>query len=133
MNSKTKTAIITGGGSGLGLATAKKFVENDIKTILSAWEKKGATNDDLKKFKATYQSNLYNQLSTVQGKGSSLASFFTLAKNANNIKPEMQRYLQVTTQDVMRVYEKYIKNKRKWKRGRERDRVRKRDRVCVCM
>jgi NAD(P)-dependent dehydrogenase (short-subunit alcohol dehydrogenase family) len=34
MNSNTKTAIITGGGSGLGLATAKKFVENNIKTII---------------------------------------------------------------------------------------------------
>jgi len=34
MNAQTKTAIITGGGSGLGLAAAKKFVENDIKTII---------------------------------------------------------------------------------------------------
>lgn len=34
MSTKIKTAIITGGGSGLGLATAKKFVENNIKTII---------------------------------------------------------------------------------------------------
>jgi NAD(P)-dependent dehydrogenase (short-subunit alcohol dehydrogenase family) len=34
MNSKIKTAIITGGASGLGLATAKKFVENQIRTII---------------------------------------------------------------------------------------------------
>jgi len=34
MNPTTKTAIITGGASGLGLATAKKFVENNIKTII---------------------------------------------------------------------------------------------------
>jgi len=34
MDQKIKTAIITGGASGLGLATAKKFVENNIKTII---------------------------------------------------------------------------------------------------
>jgi NAD(P)-dependent dehydrogenase (short-subunit alcohol dehydrogenase family) len=34
MNLKNKTAIITGGASGLGLATTKKFVENQIKTII---------------------------------------------------------------------------------------------------
>src|ERR1700733_10027116 len=34
MDSINKTAIITGGASGLGLATAKKFVENNIQTII---------------------------------------------------------------------------------------------------
>ncbi|HMG10781.1 MAG TPA: SDR family oxidoreductase [Mucilaginibacter sp.] len=34
MTSKTKLAIITGGASGLGLATTKKFIENNIQTII---------------------------------------------------------------------------------------------------
>lgn len=34
MDKKTKLAIVTGGASGLGLATAKKLVENGIKTII---------------------------------------------------------------------------------------------------
>jgi NAD(P)-dependent dehydrogenase (short-subunit alcohol dehydrogenase family) len=34
MNFKIKTAIITGGASGLGLAATKKFVENQIRTII---------------------------------------------------------------------------------------------------
>jgi NAD(P)-dependent dehydrogenase (short-subunit alcohol dehydrogenase family) len=34
MKSGNKLAIITGGGSGLGLATAKKFTENNILTII---------------------------------------------------------------------------------------------------
>lgn len=34
MNLKAKTAIITGGASGLGLATTKKFTEAGIKTII---------------------------------------------------------------------------------------------------
>jgi len=34
MNPKAKTAIVTGGASGLGLATTKKFTEAGIKTII---------------------------------------------------------------------------------------------------
>lgn len=34
MNPNLKIAIVTGGASGLGLATAKKFVENSIRTII---------------------------------------------------------------------------------------------------
>lgn len=34
MESKTKLAIVTGGASGLGLATAKKFIEQGIRTII---------------------------------------------------------------------------------------------------
>ena len=34
MIQKTKLAIVTGGASGLGLATTKKLVENNIKTII---------------------------------------------------------------------------------------------------
>ncbi len=34
MNFKIKTAIITGGASGLGLAATKKFVENHVRTII---------------------------------------------------------------------------------------------------
>jgi NAD(P)-dependent dehydrogenase (short-subunit alcohol dehydrogenase family) len=34
MNLKAKTAIVTGGASGLGLATTKKFTEAGIKTII---------------------------------------------------------------------------------------------------
>ena len=86
-------------------------IKKELDSVLAAWEKKGATDDDLKKFKAQYQSSLYNQLSTVQGKGASLASYFTLSGNANNLKEEMKRYLSITKADVMRVYTTYIKNK----------------------
>ncbi|HEY2583712.1 MAG TPA: SDR family oxidoreductase [Mucilaginibacter sp.] len=34
MNVKTKTVVITGGASGLGLAATKKFVENGFKTVI---------------------------------------------------------------------------------------------------
>jgi zinc protease len=86
-------------------------IEQELGKVLSAWEQKGANEDDIKKFRSIYQSNLYNELSTVQGKGAKLASYFTLTGNPDNIKEEMKRYLSVSTADVMRVYNTYIKGK----------------------
>ncbi len=91
--------------------TALGEVEKEIKKTLEEWEKKGATDDDLVKFKAQYQSNLYNRLSTVQGKGAALASYYTIAGDAGYIKKDIERYLKVTKEDIMRVYNAYIKNK----------------------
>lgn len=86
-------------------------IEKQVKAVLAEWEKKGATDDDIAKFKAQYQSNLYNQLSTVQGKGSILAANYTLTKDANFLKKDIQRYMAITKADVMHVYTTYIKNK----------------------
>src|SRR5690606_25720565 len=85
--------------------------EKDLRAALSEWEKKGVTDDDLVKFKAQFQSNLYNKLSTVQGKGAQLASFYTLAGNPNFIKEEIKRYMTLTKEDVMAVYNTFIKGK----------------------
>lgn len=91
--------------------TALSEIEKDLQTILADWEKTGVTEDDLIKFKAQFQSNLYNRLTTVQGKGSTLAAYYTLAGDANYLKKEIQRYMSLTRADVMAAYEKYIKNK----------------------
>jgi NAD(P)-dependent dehydrogenase (short-subunit alcohol dehydrogenase family) len=44
MNKKIQVAIVTGGASGLGLATAKKFVENNIRTIIIGRNEKNLTD-----------------------------------------------------------------------------------------
>jgi zinc protease len=82
-----------------------------LKTTLDNWEKTGVTDDDLIKFKAQYQTQILNSLSTVQGKGATLASNFTLAGDANYIKKEIARHMSLTKADVMNAYTTYIKNK----------------------
>ncbi|MCZ8284794.1 MAG: insulinase family protein, partial [Bacteroidia bacterium] len=88
---------------------------SDIETLLNEtlaqWEKTGATNDDIKKYKAFYQTGLYDVLATVGGKGKRLAAYQTYANNPNYIKTEMAENLKVTKEDVMRVYNTYIKGK----------------------
>lgn len=87
----------------------------DIETLLNQtladWEKTGATDDDINKYKATYQSNLYEGLATVQGKGKQLAAYQTYANNPNYLKTELANNLKVTKADVMRVYNTYLKGK----------------------
>jgi zinc protease len=86
-------------------------MEKEMQKVLAEWEKKGATDDDIAKFKASYESRIYNRLSTVQGKGASLAAYYTFTGNANQIKKDLERYKKVTKADVMRVYNTYIKGK----------------------
>jgi zinc protease len=87
------------------------MIDSLVQASLSQFEKRGVTDDDLKKFKATFEAQMVNSLASVQGKGSLLASNQTFTGNPNYIKNEIERYNKVTKEDVMRVYNKYIKNK----------------------
>ena len=82
-----------------------------IKSSLSEFEKKGATDEDLKKFKANYESRTIQSLSSVRGKGAQLAAYQTFTGNANQIKKDLERYMKITKEDVTRVYNQYIKGK----------------------
>lgn len=82
-----------------------------IRSTLVEFEKRGVTDDDLKKFKATFESMTVNSLSSVQGKSSMLAAYQTFVNDPNYIRKEIEHYNNVTREDVMRVYNKYIKNK----------------------
>jgi len=63
MDPKLKLAVVTGGASGLGLATVKKFVENNIRTIIIGRNEKNlaetaATMGDLCSYKQFDLGNL---------------------------------------------------------------------------
>ncbi len=82
-----------------------------IKDALNEFEKRGVTDEDIEKFKSTYESRTINGLASVSGKASRLAEFQTFTGNPNMIGKLLDMYMHVTKEDVMRVYEKYIKNK----------------------
>ena len=86
-------------------------IEKELKTTLENWEKTGATDEDIEKFKASFQSSLYDGLATVQGKGAQLAAYYTFTGDGNYLKKEIAAYLKITKADIMRVYNTYIKGK----------------------
>ncbi len=85
--------------------------EKEIYQILEEFEKTGVTDYDVEKFKVSMESNFINGLASVSGKVSQLASYQTFLDNPNGIAGDLKRYQNITKEDVLRVYNKYIKGK----------------------
>ncbi|MES1197758.1 MAG: pitrilysin family protein [Chitinophagaceae bacterium] len=82
-----------------------------VRASLDSFEQRGVTDEDLKKFKGGYESQLISGLESVAGKVRQLASYQTFAGNPNKVSEEIRDYNAVTKEDVMRVYNQYIKGK----------------------
>ncbi len=82
-----------------------------VKKSLADFEAKGVTDEDLKRFKGSSESQFVNQLASVSGKASQLAYAQTLTGNPNQIPHEIAEINAVTKEDVMRVYNQYVKGK----------------------
>lgn len=82
-----------------------------LNNALDSFEVRGVTDEDIAKFKGGYESQLINGLQSVGGKVSQLAAFETFAGNPNMLGELLKRHQAVTKEDVMRVYNKYIKYK----------------------
>jgi len=86
-------------------------MQTELKNALTEFEKRGVTDDDLEKFKNSYESQTINRLASVDGKVAQLAAYQTFTGNPNMTGKLLNMYKSVTKQDVMRVYNQYIKNK----------------------
>jgi zinc protease len=80
-----------------------------LTNALEAFEKRGVTDDDIEKFKGGMEAQLINGLQSVSGKVSQLAQFQTMTGNPNMMGKLIKMYQAVTKEDVMRVYDQYIK------------------------
>ncbi|MCP4459683.1 MAG: insulinase family protein [Cytophagales bacterium] len=85
--------------------------ETEMRNIIEEFSKEGVSDDDITKFKANNESRIINGLASVSGKVAQLASFETFMGDPNSIKYELDRYLNLTKEDVMRVFNTYIKGK----------------------
>jgi zinc protease len=86
-------------------------IDSLVKMSLLQFEKRGVNDEDLKKFKASHEADVINSLSSVSAKGIQLAMYQIGTGNPNYIQKDLDRYNKVTKEDVMRVYNQYIKNK----------------------
>ncbi|MFV8333767.1 M16 family metallopeptidase [Flavobacterium sp. GSP14] len=86
-------------------------VMNGINEAFKNFESEGISQQDLDRIKAGQETAFYTNLSSVLGKGFQLAQYEIFAGTPEYINQDVKNILAVTTQDVMRVYEKYIKGK----------------------
>ena len=95
-------------------AFAEKDLDEAAKAIDEAFakfEKEGISEKDLSRIKAGQETQFYNSLSSVLGKGFQLAQYNIFAGDPGFIEKDIKNILAVTPADVMRVYQKYIKDK----------------------
>lgn len=83
-----------------------------INEAFARFEKDGISQKDLDRVKAGQETFFYNSLSNVLGKGAQLAQGNIFAGDPGYVEKDIQNILGVTTADVRRVYDKYIKGKK---------------------
>jgi zinc protease len=75
------------------------------------FEKEGISEKDLARIKAGQETQFYNSLSSVLGKGFGLAQYNVFAGDPGFVEKDIKNILAVKPADVTRVYNKYIKGK----------------------
>ncbi|MFD2566446.1 M16 family metallopeptidase [Pseudotenacibaculum haliotis] len=86
-------------------------VKKGIDQAFADFEKNGIPQKDLDRIKAGLETDFYGSLSSVLGKGSRLASYNTYTGDPGFVTQDIKNTLAVTQEDVMNVYNKYIKGK----------------------
>lgn len=86
-------------------------IDKAVQEAFTKFETEGISQKDLDRIKAGQETNFYNGLSSVLGKGFQLAQYEIFAGDPGFINQDVKNILAVTTNDVMRVYNQYIKGK----------------------
>ncbi len=86
-------------------------VSKGINEAFKNFEAEGISQQDLNRIKAGQETTFYNGLASVLGKGFQLAQYEIFAGSPDYINQDIKNILAVTPEDVMRVYNKYIKGK----------------------
>lgn len=88
-----------------------KDILTKVRETFDEFEKTGVSDDQVNRFVSKYEAQLIDGFAEVSGKVSQLAAWQTFTGNPNRIQEEIARYKAVKKQDVMRVYNQYIKGK----------------------
>jgi len=86
-------------------------VEDAIFEAFKKFEDEGITDRDIERIKASLETDFYNGISSVLGKSFQLSQYNVFAGDPGFITQDIENIKAVTKADVLRVYEKYIKDK----------------------
>ncbi|RHO71959.1 MULTISPECIES: M16 family metallopeptidase [unclassified Alistipes] len=104
--------------SGMIVFDAKTFPGvklDDVKAAydeaLARFERDGIDPKDLERYKITEETRTYNRLTSTNGKALAMAHDNVFGGTPDRMLKELDAYRSVTADDVMRVYEKYVKGR----------------------
>lgn len=104
--------------AGQYMITVRAFENTDLNLVLDGieeglakFEKEGISQQDLDRIKAKQETDFYSNLSSALGKGFQLAQYVIYTGSPSYINQDIKNIQGVTIEDVMRVYQKYIKGK----------------------
>ncbi len=86
-------------------------VEQAIFEAFTKFEEDKFTEKDLERIKAGFETSFYNGISSILGKSFQLARYNEYAGAPDFLTKDLQNYLDVTSEDIWRVFNKYIKDK----------------------
>ena len=87
-------------------------IEVDIRNTIAEWEEKGFSDEDLAMVKTEIESQSINMKTSIASKARAISSWEWEGRGKYNMSSEIERYNNVTREDVMRVFNKYIKNRK---------------------
>ncbi|RYY88359.1 MAG: insulinase family protein, partial [Chitinophagaceae bacterium] len=87
-------------------------METLLRAALDSFEARGIRDEDIAKFKGSQEAQLINGLQSVQGKVTQLAFYQTFTGDPNRIGSELEELRKLTKDDVLRVYNEYVKGQK---------------------
>jgi zinc protease len=93
-----------------GLTT--KEIENKIREVLAEFDAKGCSQEEVDKAKTVFKTSAINVMDGVQSKALQLSHWSMMLNKSYNLNDEISAIESVTTEDVMRVFRTYIKDKK---------------------
>ncbi|MCB9246234.1 MAG: insulinase family protein [Flavobacteriales bacterium] len=87
-------------------------VEKRIRETLEEFNTKGISSEELERIKASLLSGAIDQLNSVSSKALLLSHWNMMKGETYNMKDEIERYSNVTAEDVMRVFRRYVYNQK---------------------
>ncbi len=88
-----------------------KEIEEAIHEAFARFETEGFTDREVDRIKATMEKEFYQGLNSVLNKSIQMASYNTFLNDPGYVGKDIENIKAVTREDIMRVYEKYIKGR----------------------
>ncbi len=91
--------------------TSLSQFETEMRALFDSFGPDSVSEEDMTIFKAQQEAGLINSLASVRGKVSRLAYNQTFLDNPNSIQNELDAIRALTREDVLRVFDSYVKGK----------------------